>query len=118
MTLPAWPETLPASPLLDGLQETLPDNILRSEAEQGPAKLRRRSTSAVRGLTLAYLLAQEQISALEAFYLDTLAGGAVSFTHTHPRTGNGITCRFKKPPSYSPLNPGYYRAVIELEVLP
>src|SRR5690606_8662050 len=101
-----------------GFHETVPDNVLRSQTDAGPAKLRRRSTSGVRGLTLAYMLSKAEVAALESFYLDTLAGGIVSFTLAHPRTGGNVTCRFKKPPAYVALNGAVFRAGLELEVLP
>lgn len=113
-----WPSTLPASPLAESYAETAPENVIRSAADQGPAKLRRRTTAAVRGLRLAYILSAAQTAVLDGFYLQELQGGSLPFLQVHPRTGEEAVMRFKGPPEYASLNGGYFRAVLELEVLP
>lgn len=118
MTDILWPEDLPQSPLLDGLQETLPDNLLRTKMEQGPPKLRRRSTDAPAKITAQFLLDTAQCAVLEGFYAGTLAGGAKRFGFTHPRRGTAVFCRITQPPEYAALNGGYFRARLMLEVLP
>jgi hypothetical protein len=65
MTEITWPESLPQSPLVDGLQETLPDNLLRTKMEQGPPKLRRRGTDAPAQMTAHFLLSAAQCAVLE-----------------------------------------------------
>ncbi len=42
-----WPATLPA-PALSSLRETPPDNLIRTQMDKGPAKVRRRTTANVR----------------------------------------------------------------------
>ena len=113
----AWPESLPQSPLLDGWQETLPDNTLRTEMEQGPAKLRRRSTAASGRMNLQFLLSAADCTLLDMFYSDTLAGGVSAFQMPHPRRSVMIACRFTAPPEYAAVNGGYCRARLSLEVL-
>ena len=116
--MPAWPGTLPASPLMDSFRETVPDTVLRTETDQGPAKLRQRTTAGVRRLSLSYIMSQSQISDLENFFLVTLMGGALGFDFTHPRTEETETCRFRQPPEYAPLNGNFFRVAVDLEVLP
>jgi hypothetical protein len=94
------------------------DTVLRTEMDQGPAKTRRRTTAGVRTLTMAYILSAAQTAVLDDFYLEDLSGGSLSFDYTHPRTAATVTTRFKKPPAYIPLNGGYFRAVLEMEILP
>jgi len=118
MTIATWPETLPAAPLIDGLRQKMPDTVLRSRTDQGPGKLRQRTTAGVERLTVAYLLDMTQMNALKNFYLETLAGGALRFSYTHPVLGGSVTCRFVQPPEIAPLHAGYIRTVLELEVLP
>jgi hypothetical protein len=118
MTDILWPEDLPQSPLTDGLQETLADNLLRTKMEQGPDKRRRRSTDAPAKITAQFLLDTAQCAVLETFYGETLAGGAKRFRFTHPRRGTLVFCRFTQPPEYAALNGGYFRARLMLEVLP
>jgi hypothetical protein len=112
-----WPEELPQSPLLDGWRETLADNMLRTEMEQGPAKLRRRGTAASGRMQLHFLLSPDQGAVLDAFYSDTLQGGVKRFQLPHPRKGDAVLCRFMSPPEYSAVSGGYCRARLSLEVL-
>lgn len=113
-----WPSTLPVSPLADFYAETAPDNIIRSTTDQGPEKLRRRTTAATRELRFAYVLSAVQTEILDVFYLEDLHGGAMPFLHTHPRTGEAAVMRFKTPPEYTSLNGGYFRVTLDLEILP
>lgn len=115
--MPSWPNTLP-SPLSDHFQETTPNTVLRTDMEQGPAKVRRRTTAAVRSLSLHYLMSKAQVATLESFYITTLQGGSLSFAFTHPRTGSAVTCRFVKPPEYNSENGNFFRVSFDLEILP
>lgn len=114
----AWPNSLPAYPLLDGFQETVPKTVIRTDMEQGPAKVRLRTTAAVRKMSLNYLMSKAQVTALETFYLATLQGGALAFDFTHPRSNAYVSCRFVKPPEYITTNGNFFKVSIELEVLP
>lgn len=118
MTMPQWPSDLPVAPLAERYQESLADTVLRSAMEQGPAKLRQRSTAGVGLIEMSYILSGAQAAVLETFYRETLAGGAARFTLTHPRRGTTVTARFRKPPMLTPRNGTYYQARVELEVLP
>lgn len=113
-----WPLTLPTAPLLDRFQETLADTALRTAMDQGPAKLRQRTTAGVSQLDMAYLLTGTQAVTLENFYRSTLSGGTQSFAFHHPRRAQTVQARFRKPPRLVPRNGQYYMASVELEVLP
>lgn len=115
--MPVWPTTLPQSPLQDSYRETVADNTVRTAMEQGPAKLRRRATSAVSKLSIGFILNPAQMAVLESFYASGLSGGVLPFTFPHPRTGTGTSCRFTTPPSASNIG-GYYKVALEMEVLP
>lgn len=115
--MPTWPNTLPA-PLADACRETAANTVVRSDMEQGPAKTRQRTTAGVSRLSLGYLMSASQISDLQDFFETDLIGGALGFGFTHPRTGDTVTARFRQPPEYASANGGYFRASIELEVLP
>lgn len=116
--MPLWPVTLPQSPLADSFRETAPGTTIRTQMEQGPAKIRRRTTAGVGDISFAYVLSAAQVAALEGFYLDDLSGGALSFSFTHPRTGGSLSCRFREPPQYASLSGDYFRAAVKLEILP
>jgi hypothetical protein len=36
--MPSWPLSLPPAPLLDGFVKTVPETIIRTAMDQGPAK--------------------------------------------------------------------------------
>lgn len=113
-----WPATLPP-PLADTLQETPPDNVIRTSMEKGPAKVRRRTTATVRPISFELVLDTTQLAALDTFYVTTTYSGADEFSYTHPRTGAAVSARFTAPPQYSDVNTGrHYNASIALEILP
>jgi len=113
-----WPTTLPAAPLAEGFNEMMPDVVLRTDMDTGPAKLRRRTTAEVSALQVAYLLSATETALLDDFYMNTLGGGTLSFNYTHPRTAEAVTCRFARPPSYATENGEIFQAQLVLEVLP
>lgn len=113
-----WPVTLPEAPLLEGFQETAAATAIRTDMEQGPAKVRRRTTAGVGKLSMRYLLSKAEVVALETFYDATLGGGALSFSFTHPRTGASLSCRFTEPPQYVTTNGDHFLAALTLETLP
>lgn len=116
--MPTWPLTLPAFPLADSFRETVPDTSLRTVMDQGPAKVRRRTTAAARNIHASYILSRAQVESLESFYVTDLFGGSASFAYTHPRTEIVVSCRFRKPPDYISLNGDYFRVTLEMEILP
>lgn len=116
--MPSWPAILPTAPLNDGFRETMPVTTVRTDMEAGPTKVRRRTTAGVRKLTLAYLLTKAQVETLENFVAGDIAGGALSFTFSHPRTSTLVNCRFARLPEYATLNGGFFKTSFELEVLP
>lgn len=116
--MPSWPETLPPRPLAEGYKETLPDTVLRTQMESGPAKLRARTSAGVAGIDCAYHLSAAQADALAEFYKETLTYGSLAFDFTHPRTGASVSCRFKRPPALASRNGLHFRADVSLEVLP
>jgi len=113
-----WPQTLPLYPLLENYVETVPNTSIRTEMEQGPAKVRQRTTAGVRKLSLSYFLSKEQISELDEFYITGLKGGSMAFDFIHPRNDSDISCRFVSPPEYKAANGSYFKVNIELEILP
>lgn len=114
----SWPVSLPGSPLLDGFSETAPETVIRTEMDQGPAKLRQRTTAGVRRLRMAFLLTTAQVETIDEFYTDTLKGGALPFVFAHPRSEEALNLRFTAPPVYSPAGNGYFRVGIEAEAMP
>ena len=112
-----WPTTFPCA-LLSNYNETIPDTTIRSEMDQGPAKVRRITSAGVPMISFSMILTGALLSDLETFYLDTCASGSLPFTMDHPRTGDSITVRFRSPPQFSPLGGGKFSAGVSLEVIP
>lgn len=82
--MPSWPASLPQNFLAEGFSIRAPDNLIRSNNDVGPAKLRRRSTSAVTEISGTLRMSEAQWSMFQAFYETDLAYGAVSFDWVDP----------------------------------
>lgn len=109
-----WPDTLPQAWLNEGYQETLPDVMIRTQMDAGPAKVRRRFTCQVTPIKARLLLTTTEKGYLETFFNTTTAGGSLSFTFPHD---GADVLRFTKAPTFSKT--GLAWAVdFELEKLP
>lgn len=113
-----WPLSLPQAPSWTGFQETSPNTTIRTPMDVGPPKVRRRSTAAVRPLSMQFMLTRDEVATLETFYQTTLAGGSLPFDWVHPRTGAAVSVQFTAPPSYHALGPRHYQAQCQMEILP
>lgn len=112
----SWPSTLPTLQLSD-YSETLADNVLRTQMEYGPNKLRRRTVSNVGQMAGSIIIGPSQRLDLITFYTTTVASGTLQWTMRHPVTGATISVRFTGPPQLSAVG-NKFRASITLEVLP
>ena len=113
----AWPQGLPQAPLIGHL-ERAPNLVVRTSMDAGPAKVRRRFTAGVRALTVTLILDDTQRMTLDQFFVETLAGGALSFDFRVPSTGQTKRVRIVGPPEYGLITPSKWRARLDLEVLP
>jgi len=117
--IPSWPSSLPLRPLADGFSETPPNLLVRSATDIGPAKARRRATAGVTRLKAAFRLSPAQLATFRTFLAADLQGGALSFSWTHPLTGNLGAFRIVPPPSIEPIAAGIaWRVSLDLELLP
>lgn len=115
-----WPSGLYGCILKDGFQETTPDNVIRSPMDVGPAKIRQRSTSDVRSITLTLFLDKDQLALLEDFYVITTKYGSLQFGMFRPRYRHDAISgqyRFAGAPMYSNFDQGW-RVAMKLEELP
>lgn len=121
MTVAAWPETLPQRFLVQGYNEQIAgsSNLLRSQNEVGPAKVRRRSTAAARNINGSMFLTIPQLVAFRTFYNDSIQGGSMPFTFPDPHGGDDLLVRFgDSVPTIDPAGPLDWTVKMQIEVLP
>jgi hypothetical protein len=121
--MPTWPSSLPDYVLVQGYEENTPNTLVRTQMDKGPDKVRRRYTAGTRTFGAQLELTGAQVATLESFLENDLDGGALRFDWTHPRTQNSVSFRFvplrdDTLVSYSGLGNDYYRAQMQLEILP
>ena len=113
----AWPSALYGFILKDGFQETPPDNILRTDMDVGPAKLRQRGTAAVRKFTVQMFFSKALVATFETFYVTTSKHGSLAFDYKAPRTEVEEDHRFASIPMYVKRDQGYIVS-FQLELMP
>jgi hypothetical protein len=121
--MPSWSATLPQLVDEDGYNERPPRGSIRTPMGAGPAKARRVSSSNSRMIDVSLKMTFAQVETFDAFFLDTIKGGALSFTWVNPRTQVSKDCRIvadsENGPSYS--QPDSDESIIvsfTLEILP
>jgi len=112
-----WPSTLYGTILKDGVQETPPDNIIRTDMEVGPPKVRRRGTAAVRKFTFQMFLSGTLLAIFDTFYVTTSKSGSLAFNFRSLRTQVIGEYQFAAVPIYIPSEQGYLISC-QLELLP
>jgi len=116
-----WPTTLPQEMLVDGYNRTAANGILRSDMDAGPAKVRRRFTSAPQVIAGSIFVTAAQLALFKTFYNTTSLGGSLRFDWVDPDNGTtAVEMRFAAPPTWAPQGGSEEYWVIEmaLEVLP
>ena len=112
-----WPTALYGTILKEGYQETPPDNVIRTEMDVGPAKIRRRGTGAVRNFIFNLFLTPANLTTFNTFYDTTTKSGSLAFNFKSPRTEVLGDHRFVAVPTYAPRDQGYIVAC-QLELMP
>lgn len=80
-----WPPSLPQSPIANGYKESMPSNLIRSDAEYGPAKVRKRGGAKPIVVSASYILSTEEVEILDEFMYESIGGGAICFDWPRPR---------------------------------
>lgn len=112
-----WPVELPQALQLGFAEERQP-NVIRTQTDTGPAKLRRRATAAVVAVSGQLHVSDAQLTVLETFFRTTLLDGSLTFDWEMPSTGVAAVCRFMAPPRKIGVSKGATQVSIEIEVLP
>lgn len=94
MDIPIWPASLPLSPLLAEYSETHSSLATNVTTGNKSILLRRNTTRAQDRLNLSFNLSRQQVAYFTTFFYDTIAGGSMRFSFTHPRTLQEIECSF------------------------
>lgn len=90
----SWPASLPQEFLSRGFNWAPKSNAVRTDVDQGPAYQRPRYSTSRIEFTAMIVVDKTQLDTFTSWYLDTLAGGALPFTHDHPLTGDSVVMRF------------------------
>ena len=107
-----WPSKFKI--LRDNFTEGLPDRVISSNMDVGPAKKRRRTILASYKVNMLVYIAMSDVDDFRQFYLDN---DVAVFDFIHPRTNQTVQARFASVPSPT-LNETYYTASVELEIMP
>ena len=107
-----WPSKFKVS--RDNFTEKLPNRVIRSNMDVGPAKTRRRTVLGVKELTGGFHCSPDDDEDFEEFYL---ANDALWFDFPHPRTGQTVKARFTDVPQAN-MNETIYEVIFSLEILP
>jgi hypothetical protein len=116
-----WPTTLPQVPQ-KGYSETGGMNIIRTQTDTGPAKMRRRADSPAT-LSCSFLMSTTQVNTFETFVTTSL-NGVLRFYFTHPRKQTTVEVRIVPQGNSGDLytltylSPVYWRVNLTLEILP
>ena len=97
----SWPGTLPGfdKMLADGYEAVMVDNIIATEMDVGPPKIRRRSSAGVEPISGSMRMTATQLATFKTFYNTTINYGADEFDATHPETGGACTMIFMGQPT-------------------
>lgn len=96
--MPTWPGALPQRLHVAGYRELPPNNVVRTEMDVGPPKIRRRATVGHRIVQGRILCTAAQIATLDAFFVTTCLDGSVTFDWINSRTGAAATYQFRDQP--------------------
>lgn len=114
----SWPNDVPKSPLVDSFTEQPGRDVVRTQMDAGPSKMRRRTTAGVRKITKTLRMTESEVESLDTFYTSTLGQGTLRFDVENPRTGTVKEMRFVKRPTWRLVTDDDYDVNVQLEVMP
>jgi hypothetical protein len=121
MSNPSWPGDLPQTFQFANYDETWAVQVVRTNMEVGPAKIRRRGPN-VELVNGEMICTRTQVLSMKTFFNVTLAGGALPFDWATQRAADaGVThtYRFLSPPHFiTTMVVDTWIAQLKLEVLP
>lgn len=129
--MPSWPASLPQTQFLN-MTEQRQDARVRTAMDAGPAKMRRRFTTAVRTVMTPIVLDGTQRQAFDSFWINDTQEGTLKFSWSDPATDSTVNFRFVSPVMWTldsggapgiPATSGatgtrLWRAQLHLEIVP
>lgn len=94
MTDVTWPSTLPQVLRLEGLNAKKKPNVVRTQMDAGPQKVRRRYTISTKEFSGTIVVSEAQREILEDFYDNVLGNGVLRFVMKDPQTLQPSEFRF------------------------
>jgi len=113
-----WPTSLPQVAIGDEFEEAAYPNVIRSEVDVGPAKVRQRYTAEIKRYAVPLILTTAQVATLETFFTSTIGYGTEAFDWIDQRTKATVSLLMVNRPSYREIGGGTWRTVLELELRP
>ena len=127
--MPVWPD-LPTDPMY-GWTEVPGNATIRTETDSGPAKTRKRFSSAPSKFSLQFAMSTTEATRLMQFYTNSSGGdpagtasGSLTFGGLpHPRDNSAVTAtlltgwRFTSPPTITQNSFGRFNATVQLELI-
>lgn len=116
----SWPSDVPQKPLVDGYQENEENNVIRTQMDQGPDKVRRRTTDNVQNYQMVFRMDDTEKSNWQDWYENTVKHGSLKFDFDDPTDGNTYEWRLVIPPEpqWSSQGGNIFDLRIQMEKLP
>ena len=114
-----WPATLPTFQefIWDDFENVLPNNVIRTEMEIGPAKVRMRGSSAPELYQGRFKANSTKKATFKTFFKTTISYGATQFDIVHPYTGAAAVSRIVGQPKITSAGKDYFITAL-YEILP
>lgn len=116
MTNIMWPNSLPQVLRLDGQQAKRKSNVIRTQMDAGPDKVRRRYTVSVKIFEGSIIVTGKQRQILEDWYRDVLGDGVLRFVMKDPQTLQFAEFRFMEEYAEESVD-GLWKIAMKLEKL-
>lgn len=104
--------------IFGSLQAGFPDNLLRTEMDQGPSKTRPRSKMASHPVGFSKVMTFSEFALLRTFHKDTLAFGSLQFSVRSPETREPIVVKFSDQPDGVEIGTDRMKVDLAFEVMP
>lgn len=113
-----WPAFLQDKVLESGFSFEAGNNVLRSDTDTGPAKVRAVTTRRVDKFSTSVILEIADYVNWDLFYTNTLGNGVNTFYFNHPFTQVESIFRFSGVPKIDPLGGTTFKISMLWELMP